>query len=644
MCGIAGWYRRRGRPVDEATLTAQCDVILHRGPDDSGVFTDGDFGFGMRRLAILDLQGGHQPMFSDDGRFAVILNGEIYNHLDLRAQLGAGAGFRTHSDTETVLRVYEHWGEACFARLEGMFAIAVWDRRERRLTLARDPLGIKPLYVTEQAGGLAFASEIKALLPVPGLEFEVDPRAAHDYFAYGHVRPPRSIYRRIGQLAPGALLRLGADGEAVHETFWRPSFAPAPARTEAEWVEDLRTRWLAVVERHMLSDVPLGVFLSGGVDSSAVAAAMARLSDQPVKAFTIGFPTPRFDETPYAARVARHLGCEHIVRTVDLQAAADILPRLAVAFDEPFADPAAVPTWYVSQLAAEHVKVVLGGDGGDEIFAGYRRHRNEQRMQRLRPWLSGVGRLAELIEALPPTPSRRLNSLRQRAQKFRRTALLPDGYARFFAKTQISSDMRRGRLYTPEFAAAAAAPTPEQLRDEYFPAAERLAQPLEQFMLADLTLQLPGGILTKVDRASMAHSLEVRVPFLAHPMVDFALSAPLDLKLHRGVGKHLLRRAVEPWLPPGVLDRPKQGFQMPLAEWFAGDFGRYVQSLWREGGARDAGVLEPAAVESVIDDHLSGRRDESRFLFALSMFALWWDRARVTPASARSSNRAHVRA
>jgi asparagine synthase (glutamine-hydrolysing) len=625
MCGIAGWYRRRGLGVSPAVVTAQCDAIRHRGPDDSGVLVDGDFGFGMRRLAILDLAGGHQPMRSEDGRLSLVFNGEIYNHLAVREALGPDAVFHTHSDTETILRAYERWGAACFARLEGMFSVAVWDHAARSLTLARDPLGIKPLYLAEQGGGLAFASELKALRKIPDLAFEVDPRAVHDFFSFGHVRPPRSIYRHVRQLDPGTILTLDRDGEARETAFWRPSFAPGQVRSEADWTRALQDRWLATVERHMLADVPLGVFLSGGVDSSAIAAAMARLSDAPVKAFTIGFPSPRFDETPFASAVAKHLGLEHVTRVVDLQAARDLMPRLAQTYDEPFADPAAAPTWYVSELAAEHVKVVLGGDGGDEIFAGYRRHRNEQRMQRLGPWLQGLGGVAGALEALPPTPWRRLNHLRQRVQRFRETALLPDGYARFFAKTAITTPALRARVYAPAFAAAFADLTPEALRDLYFPAASRRGDAMEQFLEADLRLNLPGGILTKVDRASMAHSLEVRTPFLSHEMVDFALSAPMTAKLKHGVGKRMLRAAVEPWLPAGVLDRPKQGFQMPLSDWFAGDFGAYVEELWRDGGARDAGFLQPAAVEAVIAEHRQGARDHSRFLYALAAFALWWE-------------------
>lgn len=627
MCGIAGWYRRGGRPVASEVIGAQCAAIRHRGPDDQGVLADGDFGFGMRRLSIIDVAGGHQPMHSADGRFSLVFNGEIYNHPDLRRELAGRRAFATHCDTETILAAYECWGDAAWARLEGMFAIAVWDRRDRALTLVRDPLGIKPLYVAEQAGGLAFASELKGLFPVPDLRFDVHPHAVHDFFSFGHVRRPRSIYEAVRQLEPGVALTIGAEGPSREQRFWSARFAAAPPRSEAEWIEDFRAEWLETVRRHMLADVPLGVFLSGGVDSSAVAAAMARIADRPVKAFTIGFPSARFDETPYARQVAQHLGCEHVTRVVDMKAASDILPRLQRAYDEPFADPAAVPTWYVSELAAQHVKVVLGGDGGDEIFAGYRRHRNEQRMQRWAPLLRRSGGLSRALAAMPASSSPRLNYLRQRLQRFGETALLPSGYARFFSKTQITSPAMRARLYAPQFRDGyGGAGWPERLAGEYAALfGDSARDELEQFMMADLTLQLPSGILTKVDRASMAHSLEVRVPFLSHRVVDWAMAAPPELKLRRGKGKYVLRKAVEPWLPAGIFDRPKQGFQMPLAEWFSGDFGRYVEGLWRDGGARASGYLEPAAVDATIAEHRSGGRDHSRFLFGLAMFALWWE-------------------
>jgi asparagine synthase (glutamine-hydrolysing) len=631
MCGIAGWYRRGNRRVEEALLTAQCDTIRHRGPDDSGVFSDGDFGFGMRRLSIIDLPGGHQPIVSDDGRTLITFNGEIYNHPALRRELeAAGRRFHTNSDTETILVAYQHWGDEAWARLEGMFAVAIWDRQTRTLRLARDPLGIKPLYIAAQAGGIAFASELKALRVLPDLSFEVDPRAAHDFFSFGHVRTPRTIYRGVRTLPPGHLLTIGATGEAEERPFWVPRFQTQHGRSDEDWIAEFRDRWLATVEAHMLADVDVGVFLSGGVDSSAVAAAMKRVSSQPVKAFTIGFPVARYDETPYAAAVAKHLGCEHITRVVDLRAATDILPAIQRCYDEPFADPAAVPTWYVSQMAAEHVKVVLSGEGGDELFAGYKRHRNEARMSRYRGLLRAADPIGRWIDAMPPTPWRGTNYLRQRLQRFRNAALLPDGITRFFAKTQITSPELRASLYAPDFHERMDLPGGyERLRDEYFGDPRAISNdPLEQFIFADLTLNLPSAMLTKVDRASMAHSLEARVPFLGHGLVDWALTVPLDLKLRGKTGKYIVRKAIEPWLPEGILDRRKQGFQMPLSEWFAGDFGAYSRSLWRDSGAASSGFLDPRAVESLFDEHRAGTRNHGRLLYALSMFALWWDQQR----------------
>lgn len=633
MCGIAGWYRR-GNVVEPNTVTQQCDAIRHRGPDDSGVFTDGDFGFGMRRLSIIDIAGGHQPIVSQNGRWLIVFNGEIYNHPQLRRELEReGRQFETRSDTETILVAYQHWGDDAWRRLEGMFAVAIWDREERTLRLVRDPLGIKPLYIAEQGGGLAFASELKALTVLPELELEVDRRAVHDFFSFGHIRIPRTIYRQVRSLPPGHMLKLGAEGEPAISAFWEPGYQPSAPRDDESWIAEFQERWLATVEAHMLADVDVGVFLSGGVDSSAVAAAMTRITDRPIKAFTIGFPDRRFDETPHAAAVAQHLGCEHITRVVDLRAATDILPEIQRCFDEPFADPAAVPTWYVSQMAAEHVKVVLSGEGGDELFAGYKRHRNEARMARYRGALQLAGPLTRAIDALPPTPWTSANYLRQRLKRFRDSALLPDGITRFFAKTQITSPALRAELYTQgfheEFDSAGRF---ERLRAEHFPDPDAISpHPLEQFIFADLRLNLPSAMLTKVDRTSMAHSLEARVPFLSHGLVDWALTMPIDMKLRGKTGKYVVRKAVEPWLPAGILDRRKQGFQMPLAQWFAGDFGTYAQRLWHDSGAADAGFLDAVAVDQAFAQHRAGQSDHSRFLYALSMFSLWWD-GRATSA------------
>ncbi|MFC0410479.1 asparagine synthase (glutamine-hydrolyzing) [Roseomonas elaeocarpi] len=621
MCGIAGWYRRGGRPVEARLLEAQCDTILHRGPDEGGVLAEGDFGFGMRRLSILDLAGGHQPMRSADGRAAIVFNGEIYNHLELRPELErAGHRFRGSSDTETILAAWQHWGERCWARLEGMFAVAIWDRPARRLVLARDQLGIKPLFLTEQRGGLAFASEIKALLPLPEHGFTVDPRAVHDYFTAGHVRPPRSIYREVRQLPPGHALTLGPTGESSVDAFWRFP-RPAPQRrTPGEWVEEFRAIWLDTVRRHMLSDVPLGSFLSGGVDSSAVTAAMARLSDRPVKAFTIGFPGSAVDETAHARRVAEHLGCERRHRVVELRDAAEILPRLVRSFDEPFADPAAIPSLYLAELAAAEVKVALAGDGGDEIFAGYRRHRTEQRIGRYRALRHAIRPLGGALGLLGEA---RTGQLRQKLRRLGDAAGTEGGYARFFRKTEITSPALREALMVPGFHAAQDA-APEQLRDELVDDPWHGAGALHQFLHADATLQLPGQMLCKVDRASMAHSLEVRVPFLSSRLVDWAATVPLELKLRGATGKWIIRRAVEPWLPPGVLDRPKQGFKLPLAAWFRGDFADYARAAWNDSGAAGAGFLEPASVETLFREHAAGTRDHGRILYALAVFGTWW--------------------
>ncbi len=627
MCGIVGWYRLNGAPVDPAVIRSQCRTIFHRGPDDEGTLVDNDFGFGMARLSIIDIGGGRQPILSADGRYAIIFNGEIYNHRELRGELEAlGRGFHSHSDTETILAAWQQWGDDAWPRLEGMFAIAIWDRRDRRLTLARDPLGIKPLYITDQPDGFAFASELKALADFPGLTFEIDPRAVHDYFSFGHVRTPRSIYRQVRTLPPGHVLTLQRGGEPKSRPFWQARFRAGEALSDDEWIEEFRRLWLATVERHMLADVDVGAFLSGGVDSSAVVAAMSRFTDRPIKAFTIGFPVARFDETPHAAAVAGHIGCQHIVRTVDLGAATDILPAIQRCYDEPFADPAAVPTWYLSQLAAEHVKVALSGEGGDELFAGYKRHRNERRMSRYGALLRFAGPMAGLIDAFPVTRWRKANYLRQRLQRFRNTALLPDGFSRFFAKTQITSAALRAEVYATEFYDSHDGPGAyESLRDEYFPAPIGGTRgSLEQFLFADLTLNLPGAMLVKADRASMTHSLEVRVPFLSHKLVDWALTVPLDLKMRGGIGKYIVRKAIEPWLPAAHLDRGKQGFKMPLAQWFAGDFGTHARSLWHDSGADRSGFLSAPAIDGLFREHRAGARDHSRFLYALSIFSLWW--------------------
>lgn len=632
MCGIAGWYSRAGA-VPRPVIAAQCNTIWHRGPDDQGTLVDADFGFGMQRLSIIDIAHGHQPITSPDGRHAIVFNGEIYNHLILRRELAAlGHGFATNSDTETILCGYREWGDDVWRRLDGMFAVAIWDTVARRLTLARDPMGIKPLYVTQQLGGLAFASELKALMALPGHRFDPDPRSVHEFFSYGHIRTDRSIYAQVRTLPPGSFLTIGATGEAQVREFWRPRYHAAEPRSDADWIEQFRVQLLHSVEQHLLADVEVGAFLSGGIDSSAIVAAMRQVSGQPVKTFTIGFPIAKYDESPHAEAVARHLGCDHTTRVIDLAHARDLLPRLQRCYDEPFASASAIPTWYVSQTAREQVKVVLSGDGGDELFLGYRRHLTEHAIGRLPAALRHVARG---IVAIPATPSRAANRQLARWQKAVGAAALPDGVSRFFSRTQITSPALRQRLLSRDLLDAFETPDLfERLRDEHFPdpAGTISGSSAEQFAYADLLLHLPSAILSKVDRASMANSLEVRVPLLGRTMVDWAMGVPLDMKIRGGTGKYLLREAIRPWMPEEIVDRGKQGFQIPLAEWFDGDFGHYARELWQDAGVADSGVLNAVEVDRLFAEHQDGRRDHGRFLYALSMYSLWWADRRTAGA------------
>lgn len=631
MCGIAGWYRRGGRPVLADAIARACDTILHRGPDDWGVHVDRDLGMGMRRLAIIDIAGGHQPIFSSDGRYAITFNGEIYNHLELRPALeAAGWQFRTRSDTETLLAAFVHWGDDAWLRLEGMYGVAIWDARERRLTLARDPLGIKPLYYTRQVGGIAWGSEIRAIKALAdergdGLEFTLRDRAVHDFFMFGHVQKPRTIWNEVVQVEPGHVLHIGPDGEPDIRRFWFPQFAPQEGRSEADWIEQTREELLGTVGRHMLADVPVGVFLSGGVDSSAVAAAMAQRASGPVKAFTMSFPGTSIDETEVAAGIARHLGCEHIILPLEPQDAGVMLSEVQASHDEPCAATAAVPVWHLSKLAASHVKVVLAGEGSDEIFAGYKRQRTALAAARMQPWMKLLDPLAAGLDHLP-SRSRRFNYLRQSARRFRQSAGLESNYQRFFQGTQISTPWVREALYDPAFHAAQEGAHPfADLEAEYFGwDGARGLHPLDQFMLADMTVHMPSSLLNRTDRGSMAHSLEARVPFLSHKFVDWSLTMPRGLKLHGKTGKWALRKAVEPWFPPGAIPNRKIGFQLPFAEWFSGDFSAFAREAWAGSGASRSGYLRPQAVDRLFAEHAAGMANHGRILYATAMFSIWW--------------------
>lgn len=625
MCGIAGWYRRGGRPVASSVITSQCDALLHRGPDDGGILTEGDFGFGMRRLSILDVARGHQPMNSHDGRYAIVFNGEIYNHRDVRREL-SDYPFETHSDTETIVAAFAKWGNDVWAKFEGMFAVAIWDRRERCLTLARDPLGIKPLYLCECSGGLLFGSELKALMRVPGQTFTIHDRAIHDFFSFGHIRRPRSIYREVWTLDPGSYVSLGAEGVPTTRTYWRPKFESAAATSNSEWEEQMRSMLLETTARHMQADVPVAAFLSGGIDSSSILAAMVRAAQAPIKAFTVGYPGSGIDETDTARLIARHLGCEHITAPLVVQNWSEVLPAIVRCYDEPFADMAAIPTWFVSKLAATDVKVVLCGEGGDELFAGYKRHRNAHLIEHHRSKIAALTPLARALSRLPSTGSARVNVLRQHVQRFAELVEADDGYQQFFAATQISRHAVRQDLLETEFSRRfESEDMAARLEREYFSNDRRQSlSALEQFLFADLTINLPSAMLTRLDRATMAHSVEARVPFLSHRLVDWALTVPSDVKLRGRTGKLILRKAVAPWLPASVVNLPKQGFQVPMAEWLRGAFGYFARDLWNDSGVLQLGYLKADNVHRAFAEHRSQKADHSRILYAITVFAIWW--------------------
>ena len=625
MCGIAGWYRRGGRPVDGGVIARQCDRLVHRGPDDFDTLVDRDFGFGMRRLSIIDIAGGHQPILSADGRHAIVCNGEIVNHRELRRELGDTYPFRTASDVEALLAGYLRWGDEVWLRAEGMYAAAIWDKETRTLCLARDPLGIKPLFVTEQDGGLAFGSEIPALRDIPGYEFDVDERGVYDFFCFGHVLGPRSIFRQVEAVPPGHVLHMGPVGDARMRCFWEPKIEPRQGLSEREWVEETRERVLETVRQHMISDVPVGTFLSGGIDSGAVAAAMTRASGRGVTAFTAGFPSSKIDETVEAHRVAEHLGCNHMVLPIEPQTAADVLPAVQRAFDEPSAANSAIPLWYLSRSAAEHVKVVLCGEGGDELFLGYNRQRWAERMRYWSPLIRAIGG-GRFLDKIGELPTRKLNYLRDYALRFRDGAMLDDGFERFFAAVTITPPRIRARIFEPAFWQRHDAVSTLALRSaEAFPADKRKElSSIEQFMLGDLMVHMPASLLQRLDRSSMAHSLEARVPFLSHRFVDWALTIPADLKLRNGVGKYVLRQAVKPWLPAATPKGRKLGFQMPLADWFVGGFSDFAYEAWTSSGAAEAGYLNADEVKKLFDEHRRGEANHGRLLYALAMFSCWW--------------------
>jgi asparagine synthase (glutamine-hydrolysing) len=619
MCGIAGSFLfEPGARVDREALAAMTGVLAHRGPDADGFHVDGNVGLGHRRLSIIDLQTGDQPLSNEDGTVWVVFNGEIYNFAEIREDLERrGHVFRSHTDTEVIVHGYEEWGPAVVDRFRGMFAFAVWDAGARRLLLARDRLGIKPLYYSTLGGrGLAFGSEIKAVLEHPGVSREWRFDALDAYLALQYVPTPLTIFEDVRKLPPAHLL-IAEDGKVRIERYWSLTFpGDGDSMREREYLERLDELLHEAVKLRLISDVPLGAFLSGGVDSSAVVAAMVDTSDAPVLTTSVGFNEERFNEVHYAERVARHLGCEHYTRRVTPDIV-DLLPRLAWHLDEPFADASAVPTYYVSAVARERVTVALSGDGGDELWAGYARHRVERLEGQARRWLGRTGAgAASRVGRMLPLGVKGARSLRHLGMPPAEACAQKHVYGLFEHGV-------RDRLYTPEFASMVREHDPlSTLRTIY----ERCSSPdpVDRSLFVDVQTYLLDDILTKVDKMSMAVSLETRVPLLDHKLVEFAAAVPAGLKLRGGRTKHLLRRFLDKRIPADILERPKHGFEAPTGEWLRGPLAPMAGDLLLGPTFRTRGVFSPAAVARLWSEHQSGRRDHRHRLWSLLMLELWF--------------------
>ena len=621
MCGIVGVFDLRGeREIDRESLFRMNETQHHRGPDGAGLHTERGVGLGHRRLSIIDLSSGHQPLFNEDDSVAIVFNGMIYNYRELMAELKAcGHTFRTQCDTEVIVHAWEQWGASCVERLRGMFAFAIWDRKRRTLFLARDRLGIKPLFYTVLPNGMfLFGSELKSQLSYPGLRREIDPCAVEEYFAYGYVPEPRTIYKDVFKMRPGHCMTLKVGDATVRQRqYWDVPFMSATAVPEEDIRQELTDRLREAVQSHLVADVPLGAFLSGGVDSSGVVAMMAGLTTEPVNTCSIAFDDPAYDESAFAAQIAARYATRHHVENVDKDEYA-LVDTLAGLYDEPYADSSAIPTYRVCQLARQRVTVALSGDGGDENFAGYRRYRYAMAEQRVRDMMppplrkSLFGMLGRCYPKADWAP--RVFRAKTTFESLARD--LVEGY---FHGVSIMPDRVRDELFSEGFRRklqgyraievmrghAASAPTQD---------------PLSLVQYLDFKTYLPGDILTKVDRASMAHGLEVRVPLLDHQFVEWVSGLPSGLKLNSGEGKYIFKKSLRPYLSDDILYRRKQGFSIPLAAWFRGPLNAAVRKAVLNPALLETGIFNEAYLRHMVDTHQSGTKDHSVSLWSVLMF------------------------
>jgi asparagine synthase (glutamine-hydrolysing) len=654
MCGIVGFWSGAVRPsVPEETVGAMADCLTHRGPDSRGVWCDDEAGvaLGHRRLAVVDLSpSGAQPMTSSGGRWVIILNGEIYNYRTLRDELHAlGCSFRGDSDTEVLLAAIEEWGaEAAIARSAGMFALALWDIRERRLYLTRDRLGEKPLYVASTAGGILFASELKAFQRHPAWEGRVSHAGLHEFLRYGYVPTSACVYEHVRKVVPGTIEVYQARSEAEITlsrvvTYWSARdvvTAGAGNRLStppSALVDDLDSVLRTVIGEQMVADVPLGAFLSGGIDSSLIVALMQRQGGSPVRTFSIGFDVPDYDEAPHAKAVAAHLGTNHTELYVTSREAMDVVERLPAIYDEPFADSSQIPTFLVAQMARRHVTVSLSGDGGDEVFGGYNRYAWTERAWRkmgvvpmalrraaARTMQAGSPEFWDVVGAAVGrvAPSLRMRTYGDKVHKLSRLLQLTSResmYEEMISSWSIPSRALHGRTHGETKAAGRAWPS-ENLNF------------VEQMMLADLTGYLRDDILVKVDRAAMAVSLETRAPFIDHRVVEFAARLPYDVKVRGGTTKWILRELLHRYVPAALVERPKMGFGVPLHVWLRGDLRDWAEALLEPGRLKNEGYFDPKAIHAVWGAHVSGRTNALPQIWPVLMFQAWYE-AHVSASS-----------
>lgn len=622
MCGVTGIIDLSGkRDINRELLREMNDRQVHRGPDGSGYHFEPGVGLGHRRLSIIDLEGGAQPIFNEDGSVAVTFNGEIYDFADLVMELkSAGHTFRTHCDTEVIVHAWEEWGENCLDHLHGMFAFAIWDRNRETVFIARDRFGKKPLYYSVLKNDqLVFASELKALMVHPLIGRDIDPTAVEDYMTFGYVPDPKTIFKSIHKLPPGYFLKIRrGDSNISPRRYWDVSFAVnTDYDDENQICEDLNEKFVAATKRRMISDVPLGAFLSGGVDSSAVVSAMAEISDEPVNTCSISFGDPAFNEARHAQQVADTLQANHHVEQVDADdfALVDKIPEI---YDEPFADSSAIPTYRVCELARKHVTVALSGDGGDEIFAGYRRHRWHMHEQVVRNAIPGFLRrnLFKLAGDIYPKMDWAPRIFRAKSTL---QAIARDSLDAYLHSVSILPNDLHGKLFSPAFKSSLQGYTSKEVFLGHIADCDTDDE-LSRIQYLDIKTYLPGDILTKVDRASMANSLEVRVPILDPEFASWALTLPSSLKLKGREGKYIFKKALEGKVSKDILYREKMGFGVPLASWFRGPLRETIQERLLGESMRDSGIFDMEFVERLLRQHLSGSRDHSSPIWALLVF------------------------